>query len=110
MSIERLNQVIDVAYEHYRNHFLGYDDVPTKDVFVFECKTNKDFSERFGLKIEERNLTYSERYKLWFGNNYETGMEYNESNTPEFDNEYYTPTPTKLITVTYNNEKIEIYE
>jgi hypothetical protein len=110
MNKEIYNQIIDEAYEDYCNHFLGYDDVPTKDVFVFDCKTDKDFSERFGLKIEERELTYLERYKLWFGNNYETGMEYNENIIPDFDNEYYEPTPTKLITVTYKNKTIEIYE
>jgi hypothetical protein len=82
----------------------------TQEEFIYRIKTNKEFSESWGLKIEERNLTYSERYKLWFGNNYETGMEYDESNTPEFDNEYYTTTPTKLITITYNDKTIESYE
>jgi hypothetical protein len=82
----------------------------TQEEFIYRIKTNKEFSESWGLKIEERNLTYSERYKLWFGNNYETGMEYDESNTPEFDNEYYEPTPTKLITITYNDKTIESYE
>jgi hypothetical protein len=82
----------------------------TQEEFIYRIKTNKEFSESWGLKIEERNLTYSERYKIWFGNNYETGMEYDESNTPEFDNEYYTTTPTKLITITYNDKTIESYE
>ena len=46
MSKEKYNQIIDEAYENYFNNFLGYDDVPTKEVFVFECKTDKEFSER----------------------------------------------------------------
>ncbi len=37
-------------------------------------------------------------------------MEYNEDIVPDFDDDYYKPTPTKLITVTYNNTKTEIYE
>ena len=42
-----------------------------------------------------RELTYKERYKIWFNNNYETGMEYNDSDIIDFDDEYYTPTPEK---------------
>jgi RNA ligase len=41
----------------------------------------------------ERELTYNERYKLWFNNNYETGMEYFEEIVPNFDDPYYEPTP-----------------
>ena len=63
-----------------------------------------------GLKIEERELTYSERYKIWFTNNFETGMEYCEEIKPHFDNEYYEPTPNKIITITYNNKTVESYE
>ena len=41
----------------------------------------------------ERELTYIERYKLWFNGNYETGMEYCEEIVPNFDDPYYHPTP-----------------
>jgi RNA ligase len=43
----------------------------------------------------ERELTYSERYRLWFNGNYETGMEYYEGIVPNFDDPYFHPTPTK---------------
>jgi hypothetical protein len=82
----------------------------SKESFINKCKTDKEFSEKWGLRIKERELTYLERYKLWFGNNYETGMEYNENTIPDFDNEYYEPTPTKLITIKYNDKTIESYE
>ena len=42
----------------------------------------------------EVDLTYKERYDIWFRNNFETGMEYNPDSYPDFDNEYYVPTPT----------------
>jgi thymidylate synthase len=42
-----------------------------------------------------RELTYKERYKIWFNNNYETGMEYDDSDIIDFDDEYYTPTPKR---------------
>lgn len=70
-------------------------------------------SERFGISkqlkkilentvvyldksITERELTYKERYDMWFANNYETGMEKNYDIVPDFDNPYYVPTPTKI--------------
>jgi hypothetical protein len=64
------------------------------------------------LKIEERELSLEERYHIWFTNNYETGMEryFDPNNIPKFDDPYYEPTPTKLITITYNDKTIEIYE
>jgi hypothetical protein len=46
--------------------------------------------------ITERELTYIERYDIWFKNNYETGMEKNYDIVPDFDNPYYVPTPTKI--------------
>jgi thymidylate synthase len=44
-----------------------------------------------------RELTDEERYNIWFTNNYETGMEryFDPNNLPDFDNEYYTPTPKR---------------
>ena len=45
------------------------------------------------MKIEVE-LTDRERYDIWFINNFETGMEYNPESIPDFDDEYYVPTPT----------------
>jgi len=44
-----------------------------------------------------KDLTDEERYHIWFGNNYETGMErfFDPNNLPNFDNVYYEPTPTR---------------
>jgi hypothetical protein len=91
---------------------LNGEGILTRGEFINKCKTNPEFSEKWGLKIEERELSLEERYHLWFNNNYETGMEryFHSNNIPNFDNQYYTPTPTKLITITYNNETIKSYE
>jgi thymidylate synthase len=44
-----------------------------------------------------KELTDEERYNIWFNNNYETGMEryFDPNNLPDFDNEYYVPTPKR---------------
>jgi hypothetical protein len=111
-DLDEQTKLLDEAYDNYHNYFLGCDDIPTKELFVFECKTDSDFSKKWGLKIEDRELSLKERYNIWFNNNYETGMEryFDPNKIPNFDDQYYTSTPTKLITITYNNETLESYE
>jgi hypothetical protein len=84
----------------------------SQEEFIDKCKTDTEFSEKWGLKIEERELSLEERYHIWFTNNYEYGMEryFDPNNIPKFDDIYYEPTPTKLITITYNDKTIESYE
>jgi thymidylate synthase len=57
-----------------------------------------------------RTLSNKERYNRWFNNNYETGMEYNfdENALPDFDNEYYTPTPTFVRRESYTLPTLNI--
>ena len=116
MNKDRFSQIIDEVYENYTTKYMGHEDVPSKDLFLFEIKTNKEFSEKWGFKIEERELSLEERcyeyikinpqitndvvlnYK-WIGDNLCTHEDYNKWNIP-----------TRLTTLTYNNEKIEIHE
>ena len=134
MNKERYNQIIDEAYESYLSKaknqttedlfgsmikgdeiILGMlaahtrDFIPyTREQFIDECKTNIKFSEMWGLKIEERKLNQSELNILY---NKRRGV-------GEVDTKYTVGTiigkdplvPRKLITVTYNNETIEVYE
>lgn len=53
-------------------------------------------------------LTYRERYDIWFKNNFETGMEYNLDSIPDFDDGYYIPTPTTK-TISLSDEDSELY-
>jgi len=55
-----------------------------------------------------RELSYAERYKIWFRNNYETGMEYNEEISPDFDNEYYENTPKRAISLMWNQRSVDV--
>jgi hypothetical protein len=65
-----------------------------KNQFMNMLLTDDEFYQRWGENCCEE-LTYEERYGLWFTINYETGMEYNPNNPPDFDNEYYEPTPKR---------------
>ena len=57
-------QIINEVYNKYLTKYMGYDDVPSKELFLFEIKNNPEFSNKWGLKIEERELSLEERYNL----------------------------------------------
>jgi len=114
-------QIIDVAYENYtqtkiiktnsgETHIspIGHYNGMTKEQFINKCKTDTEFSEKWGLKIEERELSEKERI-IFAGYDYENGggIGWNMiRETVDMDNSI----PRKLITLTYNNETIESYE
>ena len=82
----------------------------SKDGFINECKTDKEFSERWGLKIEERELSLDERVMIY-------GVEkINTTDTGYYEHSYAklkvdeANIPTREISVTYKDEKLEFYE
>jgi hypothetical protein len=104
--------IINEAYENYSKHFVGYDDIPKIDWFIQEIKNNKEFSERWGLRIEERELSRDERIDLYC-KEYTGGVKgkYEPPFDDFIDSKLTTRNiPTKLITITYNDKKIESYE
>jgi hypothetical protein len=107
MSKERYNEIIDEVYDKYTTKYVGYDDVPSKELFLFEIRTNKEFSERWELKIEERELSYSEREELFNQNRIVILTKGEKIDEQDFDN---VEIPTKLITLEYNGIKTESYE
>jgi hypothetical protein len=66
--------------------------------FINKCKTNPEFSETWGLKIEERELTWDESNE-YYNNHQSLKVPY-----------LGLKVPTKLITITYNDKTIESYE
>jgi hypothetical protein len=105
---ERSNQIIDEVYNKYATKYVGYDDVPSKELFLFEIKNNPDFSEKWGLKIEERKLSLEERYELMKKLDNWVSVHYKEPKTMEYMDKHNIP--TKLITIKYNDTKIQSYE
>ena len=76
------------------------DLIWNKEQFVNMLLTDDDFYQKWGENCCEE-LTYEERYKIWFSNNYETGMEYNPvyapPTEPDWENDYYEPTPKRKL-------------
>jgi hypothetical protein len=91
---------------------LNGEGILTRGEFINKIKTNPEFSERWGLKIEERELSVIERIVI---------AETNTEVIPGFDSHFDTDedvhkvldtwdAPTKLITITYKETIIESYE
>jgi thymidylate synthase len=63
----------------------------------------------YGFQVYTRNLTYRERYDIWFKNNYQTGFELNYDETVDFENEYWVPTPKKAISLMWNQRSVDTF-
>jgi hypothetical protein len=97
---------------------LNGEGILTRGEFINKCKTNPEFSEKWGLKIEERELSLSERGEL-FRKTYPgksvddfapSGMEV-QSIRHQLDTRYNKSNiPTKLNTIIYNDKTIESHE
>jgi len=118
MNNERYNQIIDEVYKNYCKSFenqslveqYSFDTDPTQEeMFINKCKNLPWFSERWGLKIEERELSAIERME-YYGRQYmkeDESMGIDELLKVDYEG---LGIPTKLIKITYNNETIEVYE
>jgi len=111
-------QIIDKVYESALIEY-GWKSLPstptgtwfeTTGNFTHKCKMDSEFSQKWGLKIEERELSLEERHQLalpiWkekYGPLAGMMVLTNVDNTPY-------KIPRKIITITYNNETIESYE
>ena len=118
--------IIDEAYKNYwiSTNKAKYDNLDClvkqeagslsvlrlyyKEEFINKIKTDTEFSERWGLKIEELELSLEERI-IFAGYDYENrgGIGWNMlKESVDLDNSI----PRKLITITYNDKKIESYD
>jgi hypothetical protein len=107
-------QIIDEAFGEYSIMVWRITNIPvySKEEFINKCRTDQKFSEQWGLKIEERELSLLERVHWTIVNKPEQLGEYNYlgGDGKGIVITDFTGIPTKLITVTYNNETIESYE
>jgi hypothetical protein len=87
---------------------LNGEWILTRGEFINKCKTDTEFSERWGLKIEERELNTDERNK-WFQINLNGNNTLMKSDWKDYELDQQN-IPSKLITITYNDTKIESYE
>ena len=137
MNKEKYNQIIDEAYDSFGDKvdemwqksdvgdlddfiydkllFSGYNEkgewfarLITKEEFINKCKTDPEFSEKWGLQIEERELNTQERNE-WFQVHLNGNNPFMKSDWKDFELDQQN-IPTKLITLICNNEKTYYYE
>jgi len=74
LSKKEQQELLDEVYENYCKSFenqtlieqYSFDTDPmTQFMFLNKCKTDSEFSEKWGLTIEERELSLEERAKLY---------------------------------------------
>ena len=134
MSKERYNQIVDEVYGKYADSHWSSPENPggpllsgklwsvkpmehSKESFIRECKTNIKFSEKWGLKIEERELSLEERVDYFNSKMIKEGIR-TQIGMVGVDESYWRKAleetnhdiPTRVITVTYKGEKLEFYE
>ena len=125
MNKEQL-ELLDDAYENYskksESQFIpNFEDGTmtiispashygflSKEEFINKCKTDDEFSEKWGLKIEERELSEDEGNEIrdmqYFKNNLHQALKGSDTKI-DWEN-----IPTRLITITYKDKTIESYE
>ena len=110
MNEEQQDIILDVYREHCLEQSKYLTHGGTIQEFIKKIKTDDKFSEKWGLSIEERELSLDERYKIalpiW---KEKYGLLANMMVPTNVDNTPYK-IPTKLITITYNDKTIESYE
>ena len=63
----------------------------------------------YSFQVYTRDLTETERHDIWFRNNYETGFEYYKKEKINFDDPYWKPTPSKAISLLWNQRSVDTF-
>jgi len=103
----------DGYYEHFTNPSFAYGyRTHNQQEFINKCKTDDEFAEKWGLKIEERQLSLEERMDLINKMNLRSYSNWQNWSVEEMEDRMNNDwnIPTRLITITYNNKTITSYE
>jgi hypothetical protein len=123
MSKEQ-QELLDEAYKNYLKDLMrdnvSKDDpnyiLLAKEEFVNKCKSDTEFFQKWGLQIDERELSLRERVDIFNTKMKNEGLR-TQIATVGVDENYWKSSlektkhdiPTKLITITYNDKTIESY-
>ena len=110
-----IDEVYDIYFDTIRDDSVDWLD---EKQFIDKVKTDEFTSVLWGLKIEERELSFEEKYD-WIEDNTESYMKANSldydllTGNISLDHIKFSlskEAPTKLITITYNDKTIESYD
>jgi len=127
-------ELLDEAYENYEKEIIRQRQIQKEEVdrlrsqgkrlkvalikllskeeFIKNCKTDTEFSKQWGLKIEERDLSLEERMDFINKMSLRSYSGWQNWSVEEMEDRMNNDwnIPTRLITITYNDTKIESYE
>jgi thymidylate synthase len=98
----------------YTRDFRPY----TQEEFINKCKTDPEFSEKWGLKIEERELSFEERYVILKNKTNEDPLKYSKLNNGDYDQYPKEMTtkwmdelniPTRAISLMWNQRSVDTF-
>jgi hypothetical protein len=102
-------ELLGDAYKNYFHKTPSIATGLTQEEFINKIKTDDEFARKWGLRIEERELSLIERYDIH--------PRYLTEDKLDLLFEFATDenldklgVPDKLITITYNDKTIESYE
>jgi hypothetical protein len=129
MSKETCKRIFHEAYENYASSYTQtldnftskrlLEDNPNwkphllpKEGFIAKVRADEEFAKKWGLKIEERELSLEERKQIvknkYFQEFYWKIVDDDNDVVTIFEMDKRN-IPTKLITITYNDKTIESY-
>lgn len=116
-------QYIDILSDAYKNYCKWFESqpevervyygaiLPTIEEFINEIKTDDKFATKFGIQVYTRELSLVEMIKLAKYENEEELIKTRKHNIDVISERLLKDNiPTKTISLTYNNQTIEIYE
>jgi thymidylate synthase len=63
----------------------------------------------YGFQVYTRKLSKEEKYRIWFSKNYETGMEYDSTQEPDYENPYYASIPDRAISLMWAQRSVDTF-
>jgi hypothetical protein len=115
MKTEEFNKIVDEVYNHYlETHqyepFILQEEMDlSKEDFIKKVTNNYGFGQLFGISLNERELSLEERAK-WLEDNKGYDLLVGNLDHDHIREVVEEESPTKLITITYNDKTIESYE
>jgi len=106
------NDMKKSAWELTVQSMSGEKFILSQEEFINKCKTDTEFSEKWELKIEERELSLEERMDLIDKMHLRSYSGWQNWSVEEMEDRMNNDwnIPNRLITITYNNKTIESYE
>jgi hypothetical protein len=118
-NIQEENPIDDFILKTIRGEMIKIEDengledyiILSQEEFINKIKTDDEFAKKWGLTIEERELSLVEMIRMAKYENEEEIIKTRKENINQISERLLKDNvPTKSISLTYNNKTIENYE